>query len=76
MRIIMACIFADLPDLVLEQTGTFKMLTGRDLITPEKKFKNSFPFENFAKLCFLQQDPGNARRHRRILPSLAHSYIS
>lgn len=48
----LACIFADLPDIALRHTGTFKLLTGRDLLTAERKFRNGFPFENFAKLSF------------------------
>jgi putative DNA primase/helicase len=45
-------IYADLPDKVLHRTGTFKMLTGRDIITAEKKFQHSFKYINFAKLLF------------------------
>ena len=48
----LANIYSDLPDKALYRTGTFKMLTGRDLITAEKKFKNSFNFVNYAKLLF------------------------
>jgi P4 family phage/plasmid primase-like protien len=45
-------VYADLPDKALQSTGTFKMLTGRDPITAEHKFKNSFQFSNYAKLMF------------------------
>jgi P4 family phage/plasmid primase-like protien len=48
----LANIYSDLPDKALYRTGTFKMLTGRDLITAEKKFMNSFNFVNYAKLLF------------------------
>jgi P4 family phage/plasmid primase-like protien len=48
----LANIYADLPDKALWRTGTFKMLTGRDLITAERKFQHSFTFENYAKLLF------------------------
>lgn len=48
----LANIYSDLPDKALYKTGTFKMLTGRDLITAEKKFQNSFNFVNYAKLLF------------------------
>jgi len=48
----LANIYADLPDKALWRTGTFKMLTGRDLITAERKFQNSFTYENYAKLLF------------------------
>jgi putative DNA primase/helicase len=43
---------ADLPDRALQRTGTFKMLTGGDILTAEKKFQHSFNFVNYAKLLF------------------------
>lgn len=48
----LANIYADLPDQALHNTGTFKMLTGGDQVTAEKKFQDSFDFVNFAKLIF------------------------
>jgi len=48
----LANIYADLPDKALSRTGMFKMLTGRDLITAEKKFRDSFHFVNYTKLMF------------------------
>lgn len=48
----LANIYADLPDRALWRTGTFKMLTGRDLIAAERKFQQGFTFENYAKLLF------------------------
>jgi len=48
----LANIYADLPNKALFSTGIFKMLTGRDLITAERKFQHSFTFENYAKLLF------------------------
>jgi putative DNA primase/helicase len=48
----LANIYADLPDRALWRTGTFKMLTGRDLIAAERKFQQSFTYENYAKLLF------------------------
>ena len=48
----LANIYADLPDKALWRTGTFKMLTGRDLIAAERKFQQSFTYENYAKLLF------------------------
>jgi len=48
----LANIYADLPDRALQSTGTFKMLTGRDLIAAEKKFSQTFHFSNYAKLLF------------------------
>lgn len=48
----LANIYADLPDKALFRTGNFKMLTGRDPITAEHKFKAPFQFANYAKLLF------------------------
>ncbi len=48
----LANIYADLPNKALATTGTFKMLTGRDLIHAEHKFQQGFTFENYAKLLF------------------------
>jgi len=48
----LANVYADLPDRALHRTGTFKMLTGGDLIYAERKFKGHFPFVNYAKLIF------------------------
>jgi len=48
----LANIYADLPDRALYRTGMFKMLTGRDLIAAEKKFRDTFHYVNYAKLLF------------------------
>ena len=48
----LANIYADLPDKALYSTGTFKMLTGGDAITADKKFREPFTFVNYAKLIF------------------------
>ena len=48
----LANLYADLPDSALKSIGTFKMLTGGDPIRGEKKFQDSFPFVNNAKLTF------------------------
>ena len=48
----LANIYADLPKIALRNPGTFKMLTGGDFVTGEKKFKNQFFFYNYAKLIF------------------------
>jgi len=48
----LANIYADLPDLALNHTGKFKMLTGGDIISAERKFKGHFTFVNYAKLIF------------------------
>ncbi len=48
----LANIYPDLSARALRSTGTFKMLTGGDTITAEKKFHHSFNFPNNAKLIF------------------------
>jgi len=48
----LANLYADLPDEALKSAGVFKMLTGKDPIRGEYKFRNSFPFVNLAKLIF------------------------
>ena len=48
----LANLYADLEDIALRTTGRFKMLTGRDPVTAEFKYRNGFPFVNFAKLIF------------------------
>ncbi|MGP8011000.1 MAG: DNA polymerase, partial [Halobacteriota archaeon] len=47
-----ANICADIPSTALKQTGVFKMLTGEDLVTAERKHKDPFVFRNHAKLLF------------------------
>ena len=48
----LANIYADLPKTPLRDTGIFKMLTGEDVITADRKFKEPISFQNYAKLLF------------------------
>jgi P4 family phage/plasmid primase-like protien len=48
----MANIHADLSNRKLESTGTFKMLTGGDMMRGERKYERSFKFYNYAKLIY------------------------
>jgi P4 family phage/plasmid primase-like protien len=48
----LANIAADLPDRKLQSTGIFKMLTGGDSVTAERKHQEPFQFHNFATLIF------------------------
>lgn len=48
----LANLCADLPDTALQSTGTFKMITGNDPITAERKYQQKFTFKNYAKLIF------------------------
>ena len=50
-------IFADLPAQSLSTTTSFKMLTGGDSIGAEKKFKDGYSFNNFARLLFSTNKP-------------------
>jgi putative DNA primase/helicase len=43
---------ADIPDKKLFNSGRFKMLTGGDTVIAEKKFHDSFSFNNYAKFVF------------------------
>jgi len=48
----LANLCGDIDDKALKYTGSFKELTGRDLIMANRKFKKPVHFENFAKLVF------------------------
>ena len=48
----LANIYADLPEAPLKNTGVFKILTGGDPITADRKFRDPITFVNYAKLIF------------------------
>ncbi len=48
----LANIHADLSSKELENTGTFKMLSGKDTIRGEKKYQDAIQFKNHAKLIY------------------------
>lgn len=48
----LANLYDDLPDEALRTSGQFKMLTGGGIIRGERKFRDSFNFENYSKLIF------------------------
>jgi len=48
----MANIYPDVTDEAIHKTGLFKALTGGDMITAERKFKEPFNFLNYAKFIF------------------------
>ncbi len=50
-------IYADLPSTKMPHVGLFKMLTGGDTIGAEKKFKDRFSFNNYARLVFSTNRP-------------------
>ena len=48
----LANLSGDLSKQALENTGNFKMLTGRDMVTADRKFLPSVNFVNYAKMLF------------------------
>lgn len=48
----LANISSDIPYVSIENTNTLKELTGGDYTNCERKFKEPFPFKNYAKLIF------------------------
>ena len=48
----LANLCADIPSRPLRDTGTFKALTGGDLVYAERKFQHPYEFTSFAKLLF------------------------
>jgi len=53
----LANLSSDIPSKGLHHIGTFKMLTGGDKISAERKFGHPFQFTNFAKLVFSANRP-------------------
>lgn len=48
----LANIYADLPKTAITNTGQFKVLTGEDWVSADRKFRDRVNFENYAKLIF------------------------
>jgi putative DNA primase/helicase len=48
----LANIYPDLPKAPLRYTGQFKLATGEDFISADRKFKERITFENYAKMFF------------------------
>jgi putative DNA primase/helicase len=48
----LANVFSDLPSKPIGYTGFFKVLTGQDLLSAPRKFRDSIQFRNYAKLLF------------------------
>jgi putative DNA primase/helicase len=48
----MCNIFADLPSEALRNTGLFKVLTGEDTVTADRKFRDPITFRNYAKMLY------------------------
>ena len=53
----LANLYADIPSTPMRHVGIFKMLTGGDTIGAEKKFKDGFSFNSYAKLVFSSNKP-------------------
>jgi len=76
-----ANIHPDLSSKALRDTAMFKMLTGGDAISADKKFKDGFEFFNYAKLIWsanrlpkINQDDTIAFFRRWILITFPHSF--
>ena len=48
----LADVYPDLSDNALRETGMFKLLTSRDQISADQKYKKELTFTNYAKLIF------------------------
>ena len=76
----LANLCADIPSGALRDTGTFKALTGGDLVYAERKFQHPYDFTNFAKLIFsanrvpLSEDESSAFYRRMTLLSFPRTF--
>jgi len=72
----------DISSNALKDTGAFKNLTGRDLISASRKFKTRVNFTNYAKLIFcanelpITYDITPAFFNRWVLLNFPHTFIS
>jgi len=57
----LANLYDDLTDESLKQTGKFKILTGGGFLSADRKFKDAFLFENYAKLIFATNKPPDVK---------------
>ena len=48
----LANVFADLPSEALRSTGLFKVLTGEDPVTADRKYRDPITFTNYAKMVY------------------------
>lgn len=48
----LANIYPDIPNRAIVNTGRFKLLTGEDKISADRKFRTRITFKNYAKLIF------------------------
>jgi putative DNA primase/helicase len=75
-----ANLYPDLPSRALRQTGIFKMTTGGDPLTGEKKFRDHFNFTNHAKMIFSanqvprSSDDSDAFHRRWIIINLPNKF--
>jgi P4 family phage/plasmid primase-like protien len=53
----LANLSSDIPSKAMHHVGTFKMLTGGDEITADRKFRDLVKFVNFAKIVFSANRP-------------------
>lgn len=78
----MANLGADIGDTYLKDLSLFKSLTGRDLVSGQRKFKNNINFENFAKFVFSanqlpnSKDKTKAFWSRWVVLDLPYTFVS
>jgi len=78
----MANLSGDLSKTVLNNTGKFKSLTGRDLMSGDRKFLPRVDFTNYAKMIFsanelpLTQDLTEAFFNRWVLIDFPYTFLS
>jgi len=53
----LANLYADIPSTPMRHVGVFKMLTGGDTMGAEKKYQDTFSFNNHARLIFSSNKP-------------------
>ena len=76
----LANLCADIPSGALRDTGTFKALTGGDLVYAERKFQHPYDFTSFAKLVFsanrvpLSEDESSAFYRRMTILSFPNTF--
>jgi len=78
----MANLSGDISKIALKETGAFKNLTGRDMISANRKFKPRVHFTNYAKLIFcanelpITYDLSDAFWNRWVLLEFPYKFLS
>jgi len=78
----LANLAGDINKTALKNTGNFKNLTGRDLISASRKFLNKVHFQNYAKMIFAANELPETKDHspafweRWVLFDYPHRFVS